>query len=154
MPKCPMCSKELVHLSRRCPTCKADLDLLVDYTSYLQGGIERAENLTRGGDLGEAIWAYLEVLQIDPDNPEARKQVGKVTTAVRQFDQSTVHFSVHGRDAKGRLLLIIKVLAVLLLLVVTSFTSFCLGYMAGADSNAPTANKSEPDRSREKLGRK
>ena len=34
----------------------------------------------------EAIWAYLEVLEVDPDNPQARKAIAQVVTAVRQFD--------------------------------------------------------------------
>src|SRR3954469_3968486 len=89
MPKCPQCSKPLRELSRRCPSCQADLDLLVDFVSNLQGGIQRAENLTRAGELGEAVWAYLEVLETEPDNAPARRQVSRVVTAVRQFDMST-----------------------------------------------------------------
>ena len=87
MPQCPQCQKTLRELSRRCPTCQADLDLLVDYVSHLNGGLERAENLTRAGDLGQAFWAYMEVLEVDPDNAPAKKQVSQVVTAVRQFDQ-------------------------------------------------------------------
>jgi hypothetical protein len=64
----------------------ADLDLLVDYVTHLQTGLERADNLTREGELGKAIWAYLNVLEVDPDNAIARRQVGEVATAVRQFD--------------------------------------------------------------------
>src|ERR1019366_5719187 len=86
MPNCPQCTKPLRDFTRRCPSCQADLDLLVDYVSHLQGGLERAENLVKAGELGQAIWAYLEVLEVDPDNPEARKQIGQVVTAVRQFD--------------------------------------------------------------------
>ncbi len=89
MPACPQCTKPLRELSRRCPSCQADLDLLVDYVSHLQGGLERAENLTRAGELGQAIWAYLEVLEADPDNATARRQIGQVVTAVRQFDAVT-----------------------------------------------------------------
>jgi hypothetical protein len=48
----------------------------------------RADRLTRDGQLGEAVWAYLEVLEVDPDNSQARRQVGRVATAVRQFDQT------------------------------------------------------------------
>src|ERR1700741_233249 len=88
MPTCPQCNKNLVELTRRCSSCQADLDLLVDYVSHLQGGLERADNLTRAGELAQAVWAYLEVLEVDPDNPTARRQVGQVATAVRQFDQT------------------------------------------------------------------
>src|SRR5205085_1090944 len=31
--------------------------------------------------------AYLEVLEVDPDNETARRQVGRVAAAVRQFDR-------------------------------------------------------------------
>ena len=86
MPNCPQCTKPLRDFARRCPSCQADLDLLVDYVSHLQGGLERAENLVKAGELGQAIWAYLEVLEVDPDNPQARKQIGVIVTAVRQFD--------------------------------------------------------------------
>jgi hypothetical protein len=86
MPNCPQCTKPLREITRRCPSCQADLDLLVDYVSHLSGGLERAENLVKAGELGQAIWAYLEVLEVDPDNPSARKQIGTVVTAVRQFD--------------------------------------------------------------------
>ena len=87
--KCPQCAKPLREFSRRCPSCQADLDLLVDFLSNLQGGLERAENFTREGELGKAFWAYLEVLETDPDNSPARKQIGQVVTAVRQFDRVT-----------------------------------------------------------------
>ena len=87
MPQCPQCSKPLRDLVRKCPTCQADLDLLVDYVSHLNGGLERAENLTRAGELGQAFWAYMDVLEVDPDNAPAKKQVSQVVTAVRQFDQ-------------------------------------------------------------------
>ena len=67
MPQCPQCKKPLRELVRRCPSCQADLDLLVDYVSHLNGGLERAENLTRAGELGQAFWAYMEILEVDPD---------------------------------------------------------------------------------------
>lgn len=89
MPQCPQCLKPLREMMRRCPTCQADLDLLVDFVSHLQGGVERADSLVKAGELGQAVWAYLEVLETDPENVAARKQVGQVVTAVRQFDRST-----------------------------------------------------------------
>lgn len=89
MPTCPQCTKPLREITRRCPSCQADLDLLVDYVGHLHGGLQRAENLVRAGELGQAIWAYLEVLEVDPDNPTARKQVSQIVTAVRQFDAVT-----------------------------------------------------------------
>jgi hypothetical protein len=84
---CPMCKKSVRLTSRECPTCRTDLSLLVDYVDHLEDGLARAEALTRAGELGEAVWAYLAVLEIDPDNPEAKRQVGQVAGAVRQFDR-------------------------------------------------------------------
>jgi hypothetical protein len=84
----PTCGKKLNALDRECPRCRADLSLLVDYVEHLQDGLAQAEALTRAGELGEAVWAYLSVLEVDPDNARARRQVGQVATAVRQFDQS------------------------------------------------------------------
>jgi hypothetical protein len=88
MPRCPQCNKNLVEITPRCPSCQADLSLLVDYVGNLQTGLDRAHNLTKAGELGQAMWAYLEVLEVDPDNPAARRQVGQVATAVRQFDMT------------------------------------------------------------------
>ncbi len=85
---CPMCNKALPDLKKTCEFCKADVSLLVDYVSTLEDGLHIAEEHTRAGELGEAVWAYLAVLEVDPDNATARRQVGKVATAVRQFDQS------------------------------------------------------------------
>jgi hypothetical protein len=85
----PTCGKKLATLERECPRCRTDLSLLVDYVDHLQDGLSRAEALTRAGKLGEAVWAYLGVLEVDPDNATARGQVGQVVTAVRQFDEAT-----------------------------------------------------------------
>src|SRR5258708_10571803 len=100
MLQCPQCTKPLRELVRRCPTCQADLDLLVDYVSHLQGGLQRAENLTRAGELGQAVWAYLEILEVDPDNGPAKRQVSQVATAVRQFDTTAPRrrWLTDGRD--------------------------------------------------------
>jgi hypothetical protein len=86
MLKCPMCRKTLPEREKTCKNCKADVSLLVEYVSNLEEGLQRAEQLTRSGELGEAVWAYLAVLEVDPDNATARRQVGKVATTVRQFD--------------------------------------------------------------------
>ena len=85
----PSCRKPLPALTRMCSFCQADLGLLVDYVDQLQGALDRAAGRTRAGELGEAVWAYLEVLETDPDNPTARRQVGQVVAAVRQFDRVT-----------------------------------------------------------------
>ena len=85
---CPMCKKKLRGLEKECLNCRTDVSLLVHYVEDLRDGLARAEGLTRAGELGEAVWAYLAVLEVDPDNSTARRQVGKVATAVRQFDQT------------------------------------------------------------------
>src|SRR5947209_17056176 len=85
---CPMCKKKLRGLERECLNCRTDVSLLVDYVENLREGLRQADELTRRGELGDAVWAYLSVLEVDPDNATARKQVGKVATAVRQFDQT------------------------------------------------------------------
>jgi len=87
---CPMCKKSVQLSSRECPTCRTDLSLLADYVDHLEDGLARAESLTRAGELGEAVWAYLAVLEVDPDNAEAKRQVGQVAAAVRQFDRIAV----------------------------------------------------------------
>src|ERR1041384_1332340 len=85
---CPMCKKKLRGLEKECLNCRTDVSLLVHYVEDLRDGLAQAEALTRAGELGEAVWAYLSVLEVDPDNATARRQVGKVATAVRQFDRS------------------------------------------------------------------
>jgi hypothetical protein len=89
---CPACTKKLPALVRECPNCRADLSLLVDYVGGLVGGLERAERMTREGRLAEAVWAYLEVLDVDPENAVARRQISRVAAAVRHFD---------GREREG-----------------------------------------------------
>src|SRR5215207_7099955 len=88
MVKCPMCSKPVQPREERCPTCQADLSLIAEYVKDLQTGLDLAQEHIKAGRLGEAVWTYLEVLEIDPDNAVARKQVGRVATAVRQFDNA------------------------------------------------------------------
>ena len=89
------------HL-RGCRHCRAYLDLLVEYVSQLQTGLERAESLTRAGELDQAVWAYLAVLEVDPDNATARRQVGRVVTAVRQFDRVRSHTAkVSAKSSSG-----------------------------------------------------
>jgi hypothetical protein len=83
-----MCKKKLRDMEKTCGNCRTDVSLLVDYVENLREGLVRAEQHTRSGELGDAVWEYLGVLEIDPDNATARRQVGKVATAVRQFDQT------------------------------------------------------------------
>ncbi len=137
--KCPQCNKVLTDLTRTCPFCKADLELLVEYVRNLQGGLERAERLTRAGELGQAVWEYLAVLEVDPDNPIARRQVGRVVTAVRQFDRwSPRRRWLRNRPSFGEWLATLTPAALLevglwLLLMLAAFS---VGYYVGTPSGA------------------
>jgi hypothetical protein len=114
----------------------ADLELLVDYVAGLHSGLERAERHTKEGELGLAVWSYLEVLEVDPDNSAARRQVGQVATAVRQFDRVAQGRRWHNglgdaSDSAGaRLLVVVRIGFVILLAIVI----FLLGYGFGSRS--------------------
>jgi hypothetical protein len=155
MPQCPQCSKKLVDLSPRCPTCQADLGLLLDYVSHMQGGLERAENLTRAGELGQAVWTYLEVLEVDPDNATARRQVGQVATAVRQFDMTAPGRRwAQGLDPfpkKNGLFAWLKTAVLSLVLVLV----FGIGYFMGSyevDASDPSKDPPAPREKDNSLG--
>jgi hypothetical protein len=117
MPQCPQCNKPLIELSRQCPSCSADLDLLVEYVNELKNKLGRAEQLARTGELGQAVWAYLEILEVDPDNATARRQIAQVANAVRQFDRAK-------QDAPGLLWFLI------ISIVFGVLFAFGLGYFA------------------------
>jgi len=133
----PSCNKPLPALSRMCSYCQADLSLLVDYVDQLDDALARAEEWTRAGALGKAVWAYLEVLEVDPDNVRARAQVGQVATAVRVFDQvaqgrrwqNRLRSRESGADERGRVPGWLKA-ALLVLLVIAAFL---LGYQWGME---------------------
>ena len=85
---CPMCKKKLPGWKRSAPTA-APTSRCWSTTSRTCATVWRGpRQLTTQGELGEAVWAYLAVLEVDPDNATARRQVGQVATAVRQFDQT------------------------------------------------------------------
>lgn len=147
---CPMCKKQLRGLEKECLNCRTDVSLLVHYVEDLRDGLARAEGLTRAGELGEAVWAYLAVLEVDPDNSTARRQVGKVATAVRQFDQTApgrrwmkklhkknrfrrflANWNPDGEAANGLLSGVLWFLLV--------FGAFMVGYVIGRQNTAPLA---------------
>ncbi len=148
---CPMCKKKLRGLEKECQNCRTDVSLLVHYVTDLRDGLARAEALTRAGELGEAVWAYLAVLEVDPDNATARRQVGQVATAVRQFDQTApgrrwrkklqqqtrfrrwlAHWDPEGEGLSNLLSLLLWGLCVSGALI--------LGYFIGAHSTSPPDN--------------
>ena len=132
---CPWCKKRLTELARECPSCHADLSLLYDYVAGLSLGVLHAERMTREGRLAEAVWAYLDLLDVDPENVEARRQVGRVAAAVRHFDRRPRRRASGEEWGKGIWLVI--VLAALLL-------GFTLGMQAErwrADNAATAAQK-------------
>lgn len=156
---CPMCRKTVRSLARECPTCQADLGILVDYLGELDGTLQQAEDKTRAGKLGEAVWAYLEILEVDPDNPAARKQVAQVVTAVRQFDEllpgrrwvDTLRRQAYWRGWKEDLRELtprgwLSIVAAGLLLVVTLLVGYSWGFAVGRASLEPETPSTEPEK--------
>jgi hypothetical protein len=143
--------------ARQCRKCQTDLTLLSDYTSHLRTGLSQAEAATRAGELGEAVWAYLAVLEVDPDNSTARRQVGRVVTAVRQFDaRSTpdrvwarkVHkegrfrrFMASMEEGETSLSGILTYVLLILLLGGIATGAYWLGYTNGKQAAAPDKMK-------------
>jgi uncharacterized membrane protein len=158
---CPMCKKKLRGLEKECQNCRTDVSLLVHYVEDLRDGLARAEALTRTGELGEAVWAYLAVLEVDPDNAAARRQVGQVATAVRQFDQTAsgrrwrkklqkqtrfrrwlASWDLEGDAASS--------LVSSLLWGVLVFGAFLIGYIFGVRSASPPPDAAAPQTKMEK----
>jgi hypothetical protein len=161
---CPMCKKKLRGLEKECLNCRTDVSLLVHYVEDLREGLARAEALTRAGELGEAVWAYLAVLEVDPDNATARRQVGQVATAVRQFDQSApgrrwrkklqkqtrvrrwmANWNSEGEMSNGLLSSLFWFLLI--------FGALMIGYIIGARSALPPSENAPPDTKLEKPGK-
>jgi hypothetical protein len=156
-----MCKKKLRGLEKECLNCRTDVSILVHYVEDLRDGLARAEALTRSGELGEAVWAYLAVLEVDPDNATARHQVGQVATAVRQFDQTApgrrwrkklqkqtrIRRWMANWDPDGEATT--NVLSGLLWFVLI-FGALIIGYIIGSRSTTPPPDNAPPDTKVEK----
>jgi len=127
-----MCKKDLERGVNPCSRCRADLTLLVDYMSNLDEHLTKADAALKSGDLGEAVWAYLNVLETDPEHPVAKRQVTKVATAVRQFDDAK-------RSGRNALVMFGAGLVIAAILMVGG--TFYLGYQFG--STRPPASQTE-----------
>jgi hypothetical protein len=135
-------------LVRRCPSCQADLDLLVDYVSHLRGGLDRAADLTKAGELGQAVWAYLEILEVDPDNAAAKRQVAQVATAVRQFDGAAPGRQWLAQGRNGALEQGKQPLATWLFylgMAALVLAAFTIGYVLGGAANYPDSKENPAD---------
>lgn len=132
---CPMCKKECSAGVTACPRCRADLSLLVDFMNNLDEHLAKADAALKSGELGEAVWAYLNVLETDPDHALAKRQVTKVATAVRQFDDAK-------RSGRNALIMLGAGLALAALLIVGG--TFYLGYQVGMSKSQATTANGEP----------
>ena len=127
---CPMCKKALPWGTNSCSRCRTDLTLLVDYMSNLDEHLNRAESALQAGELGDAVWAYLNVLETDPEHPVARKQVMTVATAVRQFDEA---------KRTGLRTMFILGAALVVAIVLLAAGMFYAGYRFGTAKAKPTS---------------
>jgi hypothetical protein len=142
---CPLCKKAVAETSRECPSCRADLSLLTDFVDNVRHGLQRAEVQVREGRLGPAVWAYLEILEVDPENAVAREQVGQVATAVRQFDRAARERAWFRRllqRAHSRQWLIPALYAALIL--AAAALAYAAGYYAGRPSAGPETQPISP----------
>jgi hypothetical protein len=121
---CPLCKNAVAPVAAQCPRCQANLSLLCDVRDRITEGLSRAEAATRAGSLEAAVWAYLEVLEVDPDNPTARRQLARVATAVRQFDRPFT--------PSRRLRTVGKLVLCLVLLAVLCVAAYYVGYRTAA----------------------
>ncbi len=80
---CPLCKKAVAIPARTCPRCQADLSLLTELMADVQKLVARAEGHRKAGELAASVQAYLEVLEVDPTNADARAALGPVLLAVQ-----------------------------------------------------------------------
>jgi hypothetical protein len=80
---CPLCEKTVDAAESLCPRCNTDLSLVSQLMMDVGKLLEKADALRRTGQLAPAVQAYLDVLEVDPANTEARAALGPVLRAVR-----------------------------------------------------------------------
>lgn len=131
---CPMCKKQLEPAATPCPRCRTDLNMLVDYMNNLDEHLQKAEAAVKAGEIGDAVWAYLNVLETDPEHPVARRQVTKVATAIRQFDEAK-------RTGRNTAMMIGAVIAVAVILLIGG--AFAGGYFLGHGNGSPGLTETE-----------
>jgi len=83
MMKCPVCTVAIDSPVAACPRCKADLTLLSHFMSDVRTLLEKADSLREQGQFAPAVETYLEVLEADPGNVEARAALGPILRALR-----------------------------------------------------------------------
>ena len=126
-----MCKKALPWGTNPCSRCRTDVSLLVDYMSNLDEHLNRADSALKAGELGDAVWAYLNVLETDPEHPVARKQVTKVATAVRQFDEA---------KRTGLRTMFVLGAALVVAIVLLAGAMFYAGYRIGTAKTKPMSS--------------
>jgi hypothetical protein len=80
---CPVCRTEFRGGEITCSLCRADLGLLSHFMNDVRTQLDRADQLRQDGQLAPAVQAYLDVLEVDPANAEARAALGPILRAVR-----------------------------------------------------------------------
>lgn len=146
MLNCPMCKKSVVPVAGQCPRCQADLALLCAFRDRVGDGLTRADTCLRTGSLDEAVWAYLGVLEVDPDNPVARQQVARVVSTIRQFDRVAPSRRwlkrLHRRERRTRFMEEAwKIILCAALLATVSVVSYYVGYRSASQQVTTVAGQ-------------
>ncbi len=80
--KCPACGADEVAGAQVCNACGAAIETLL----AVRQNMERALRLKAVGDLRRAYLLLKEVLKLDPENAEAKKEVDEIDLALREVE--------------------------------------------------------------------
>jgi tetratricopeptide (TPR) repeat protein/tRNA A-37 threonylcarbamoyl transferase component Bud32 len=80
--KCPACNADEVAGAQTCSACGAAIEALL----AVRQNMERALRLKSVGDLRRAYLLLKEVLKIDPNHAEAKKEVDEIDGALREVE--------------------------------------------------------------------